>query len=118
VTFALTAPHSNVIIHDIFSGGGAKAPTTDYVPNTAFLNGPGVPVNTAITPVRTNNVSSRIEYDFPLGSLGAGTYVLTFKWHFGSDLQCYENGKNEVHLNYDNTSINWATSTVNWRMCQ
>jgi hypothetical protein len=116
VSFSLGTPHSNVILHDIFSGGGAMAPATDLA-GTVVLNGPGI-VNQVVSPVRTANVVSRIEYDLPLGNLGAGSYVLTVAWHFGTDLQCYENGKNTVHLNYDNTRINWNTSTASWRMCQ
>ncbi len=109
VTITLGSPH-NVVVDDIFSGGG-RFPDSEPVAGSAKLDGNPISDPTLIT-----NYLNWILFRFDLGNLDAGVHVLTFQWKVNPNLSCYASVKNEAHLRLDGSSGNADTFTIGTRL--
>jgi len=99
----------NVQVEDIFSGGG-RSPDTDYVANSALLD--GAPL--ASEPILTVNQFNRVIRLFELGDLTAGVHTLTYRWLTSADLPCFVDVGNEAHLRIEGQGPHLSTSTIHF----
>jgi len=111
VTIKLPTAHNNVVVEDTFAGAG-KAPDTQFVGPAVLTGSPTAPPNPNPVPVLVLNFPNWVRYDFSLGNLAAGTYVLTYKWQISDELGCYTQASNDTHLDYAGVSGHVDTSRI------
>jgi hypothetical protein len=62
-------------------------------------------------PTPTTDQFNRVVYVMPLPTLAAGKHTVTYLWQL-SNLGCYRNTTNEVHLNQAGVAGHLAVSTI------
>jgi hypothetical protein len=63
-------------------------------------------------PILISDQLNRVVFDIPVGSLTGGlVHIVTYNWRL-SDLGCYRNTTNEVHLDREGLSAHLATSVI------
>jgi len=111
VTIKLGSAQSNVQIEDVFSGAG-MSPGSDYVLNSARLDGSAL----ATQPTLDTNQDNRVVRIFNLGGLSAGVHILTYAWTLDPLLPCFRNAGNEAHLNLNGNTAHSGTSTIHFQV--
>jgi len=111
VTIKLGSDKKNVQIEDVFSAGG-RSPDTDYVANSARLDGNPLPTE----PELITNQLNRVVRVFDLGDLSAGVHTLTYRWLLAANLPCFREVGNEAHLNLEGLGPHLSTSTIHFQV--
>ena len=109
ISVNLPSALDGLALQDIIGGGGRSENTSIVGP--VLLDG----TTDLGSPTPTVDQYNRVVYDFPLGALpalSAGTHTIRYGWRL-SDLGCYRNTTNDVHLNNaQGVTLSGGTSTI------
>jgi hypothetical protein len=92
VQITLGSPKAGVFVQNVFTNGG-NWPVTGYQAGTARLDG-----NPVADPILAAADPNRVQFDFFLGTLGAGAHTLTYDWRISPALGCFTQVSNGVNL--------------------